>query len=221
MGVKIEGLEHFPYHDITLQLQHWQESMNDHRCGWISSAADSVQTAGRMIWSASIVLPVSYCTLQLLRSPIELLFLDGTSGLVNDPYVNIVWIHLVDDEGNAQIVGQLLCNGKTQEHYSQALADWKSLITENFGEDRLIANEGKVMEVGKWGCGFGIEPPLTSLDVVYTMTDREQAMLNSLETVIKPKNRILCRFHVLQAFSRKVLIPPLIFILHFNNRSGR
>ena len=209
MGIKIEGLEHFPYHEITLQLQHWHSSMNDPRCGWISSATDSVENMGRMIWSASIVLPISYCTLKLLTSPIQLLFIDGTSGLINDPYVNIIWLHIVDNEGNVQIVGQLLCNGKTYGHYEQGLGDWKGLITEYLGKDRPITNDGKVREVGKWGCGFGVgvEPPLTSLDVDSTMTDREQAMLNSLETVIKPNNMILCRFHVLQALSRKVLIP--------------
>jgi len=157
------------------------------------------------IFASCIMLPASHESLKNTGGNINLLFLDGTSGLVNDPYVNIIWIHIVDSNNNSQLVGQLLVNGKSEKHYKLGLELWKGLILGNGHQDEL-----KDQIYGTWG-DYPTEPPISKLEVTSTMTDKEIAMLNALKSEIGPIHNVLCRFHVLQAMNKKVLFDDFLF----------
>jgi len=65
------------------------EAQEDGRCGWRATISED-----QSIFASYILLPVSYQSLQNSGGNLQLLFLDGTSGLVNEPYVNIIWMHM-------------------------------------------------------------------------------------------------------------------------------
>ena len=151
------------------------------------------------IFASCILLPVSYESWQNSKGDIKLLFLDGTSGLVNEPYVNIIWMHMMDSDNHTQLVGQLLLNGKSTEHYKAGLRCWKELILGS-GEEKKWDD----LKIGTWGQNCKKGPSIPQLKVTSTMTDKELAMLKALKDVIKPDHRVLCRFHILQAMVKKV-----------------
>ena len=145
---------------------------------------------------SAIVLPCMVDTISRIGGDIDLLHVDGTSGLTIDPKVSIIWMHVKAPGEKGEIVGQVISSAKTQDAYQMGFGFWKQLM-----EGTMSNNEYTNQPTGTFV--HNIRRP-SHLNVQATMTDKEQALIGALKESINPTHQILCRFHTLQALSNKV-----------------
>lgn len=182
MGVINTGYEAHPYHDLTRAIQDWFEGQQivNNPCGF------ACQINSNSI-VASVLLPCMYKVCKEVKGNLGMIFIDGTSGLMSTPKINIIWIHIVT-QGRSQIVGQILTSGKTTVEYETGLQQWKGLLTGNQVQCPFTDQaEGTFV-----GYNF---VPLKQLEVDSTMSDKELALLNATKSILSPNHQILCRYY--------------------------
>ena len=186
------GYDGYPYIYLVRSIQDWfqKEDESGNNCGFSCILGeDSI--------IATILIPCMYHTCKEMNGKFHQIFIDGTSGFMVSPKIHITWIHTIDEEGNSRIIGQILTSRKTTQDYKAGLELWKNLLTKVETEVQFNDEREGTFRSSNFTAIQGI-------DVEVMMSDREDALLNACRNILSPNLQLLCRFHVLQAISRKV-----------------
>ena len=153
------------------------------------------------IFVATIILPTMMESIMKRRGELNLLHIDGTSGLTNSPKMSILWMLVNDEDEKGELVGQIICSKKTKLCYKKGFELWKMLI-EGSEDDNLFNNEREGT--------FIMNPPNHSqLTVNATMTDKEVGLIGAAQETLEPDIQLLCRFHTIQTLTKKVCLISL------------